>query len=499
MGVSPRFAAGAAMPEFIGGSRPRGTASFRGKPGTGPRATTRHDEAITQARARRARARRRAEAGRSRRGLVRRGSAPGRVVRRLLPAGGLAPAGPRPGPGRRRRGGGRGPGVDAGRLPPLGAHRRPGQSWRVRARHLRAQGGVVDPPGDRRAPRADPCRRPPRGRRRAAGRRQRTLLDRGTASPAPPGPGRRPLLRPRPARPGRRADARLRGGHRQGPSLPGSRRARSPPRDPGGAVMIDALARTAADDVRTATLGDAEAGLADLHVRQASHRRRALIATAAAVVLAGGVGAGVATMVTRADRGHTPAPAHPVTRGDGAHLEDPVWQTLRVRCLGNGTYRFGLVQPVDWATAPGFTTNAGSGATAWMVESYRRAGPVAGVTVMERVQASTPDGSRPAPGVAEGPRAFVQWVAGRPFLDAGAITHTTLDGHPAWQVRVVTTRDARPGTARCNNVRCHAVTYQPDKRTTGMPQDTAAEYTAFRAPGGGTTVVWSWIFSRDLD
>src|SRR3954452_13477551 len=71
MGVSPRFAAGAAMPEFIGGSRPRGTASFRGKPWTGPRATTSHDEAITQSRARRARARRRAEAGRSRRGLVR--------------------------------------------------------------------------------------------------------------------------------------------------------------------------------------------------------------------------------------------------------------------------------------------------------------------------------------------------------------------------------------------------------------------------------------------
>jgi len=65
-------------------------------------------------------------------------------------------------------------------------------------------------------------------------------------------------------------------------------------------------------------------------------------------------------------------------------------------------------------------------------------------------------------------------------------------------VRVVVARGVAPGEMLCNSRSlCHAITYQRGGVPTGIWGNMAAEYTAFRLPGGGTTVVWSWIFTGD--
>jgi hypothetical protein len=259
---------------------------------------------------------------------------------------------------------------------------------------------------------------------------------------------------------------------------------------------IDRLARASADQLHADTSGDAEAGLVDLHVRQARHRRRTGVAAAAAVVVAAGLGiaAGVGlTRTTHADR--SPAPTSPVTSADST-LADPYCVFPRVECLGDRTYQFALVRPVRWAIPPGFGVDSGAGATSDQVESYRSVGPTAGVTVLERVRPSSPDGTGVAPGVTDNPRAFVGWVASRPFLDAGRVRTTTLDGREAWQVRVTLGPDLPKGPATCTDgFACYAIVHQRHGVYSGIWGNMAAEYTALRLPGGGTTVVWSWIFT----
>jgi|tagenome__1003787_1003787.scaffolds.fasta_scaffold20958229_3 hypothetical protein len=255
--------------------------------------------------------------------------------------------------------------------------------------------------------------------------------------------------------------------------------------------MIEQLARSSAEELRSGTVADVEAGLADLHVRQARHRRRAAFAAAAALVLAVGLGAGAGVALTR-DHQRALTPSQP---GPRQARQDPECRQPLVDCLGGRTYRFALVRPVEWALPPGFGANSGTGATPLMVESYRQVSPTAGVTVMERVRASSPDGTLPAQ-VPTRPQAFVRWVASRPYLTAGKVAQTTLDGHPAWQVRVTLDQDASPGAGLCSaRYQCHLITYQTGGVPTGIWGNMAAEYTATHLPGAGTTVVWSWVFT----
>ena len=258
--------------------------------------------------------------------------------------------------------------------------------------------------------------------------------------------------------------------------------------------MIEQVARASAEELRTGTTGDVEAGLADLHVRQAQHRRRTVVAAAATVALALGLGWSAGWMMTRSGPEDSQLPVKP----GPSQVTEEVCQAARVTCLGDGVYRFALHRPVEYAPPPGFGVASGGGVTPGQVESYRQVGPTAGLTVLERVHAASPDGTLPAHGVGDGPQAFVDWVAARPFLDAGKVTRTTIDGRRAWQVRVVLAHDANRGEAICTSAyRCHAITYQRHEISTGIWSDMAAEYTAFRLPGGGTTVVWSWIFTGD--
>jgi hypothetical protein len=256
--------------------------------------------------------------------------------------------------------------------------------------------------------------------------------------------------------------------------------------------MIEHVARSSAGELRAGTAPDVEAGLADLYLRQAHHRRRARVSTVVALALAVGLGWGAGTALTRADTSQGPTPARPVPSRAG----DPVCDDPRVDCLGGRTYRFALTAPVQWRVPSDFEVNLGAGMGALNVEAYREGKPDAGVSVLERVRASVANGTAPARGVADSPRGFVDWVATRPFLAAGTPERTRIDGRRAWQVLVTLSRSAGPGDSRCNGYACHAVTYQPGQ-STGIWADMAARYTAFRVPGVGTTVVWSWVFSGD--
>ena len=263
--------------------------------------------------------------------------------------------------------------------------------------------------------------------------------------------------------------------------------------------MIEQVARQSAEHLREATTSDPQAGLADLHARQVRHQRHALARTVAAVVLALGVGwVGRDVLIGRDEAGAGPANPGP----GGLHGSVGCTAPATVTCLGHHTYRFPLVRPVEWRIPPGSGVGSGGGGTRLLVESYRSDGR-GGVTVMERVHASTPDGTGSAPGVSDSPRAFVHWVASRPFLTAGPVRTTTLAGRDAWQVRVTLAPGANRGAATCTGrYACYSITHQPDGTNTGIWGDMAAEYTAFRLPGGGTTVVWTWIFGggpADLD
>ena len=261
--------------------------------------------------------------------------------------------------------------------------------------------------------------------------------------------------------------------------------------------MIEQVARDSAGELRAATPSDVEAGLADLHVRQARHRRRAGVGAVAALAVAVGVGWTAGSVLTREDEQGTRPP--PLTHRTDHSSSSNVCDVALVDCLGDRTYRIALTRPVRWQLPPTFDLNTVGGPSSLFVESYRHAGPTAGVSVAERVRAATPDGAGAVPSVADDPRSFVQWVADRPYLDASSVVQTELDGHRAWQVQVSLAKSAGPGRGLCagKGYACHLITYQPGGQTTGIWADMAAEYTAFRVPGAGTTVVWSWIFTGD--
>ena len=258
--------------------------------------------------------------------------------------------------------------------------------------------------------------------------------------------------------------------------------------------MIEQFARTSAAELRNGTSVDVEAGLADLHVRQADQRGKARFAAGVAVVLAVGLGAVGGTVLAGDNRPSTPATPPPTHQS-----KEPACERERTQCLGDRTYRYNLARPVVWALPSEFAADAGPGVEPYKVEvaSYRQGQSPYGVTVLERVSASSPDGQTPAPGVADDPQAFVDWVATRPYLDAGPVTRTTLDGHPAWQVTVTPAHSDSLRLSACDAGPCHLITHQPDGSTTGIWGTMAATYLALRLPGGGTTVVWSWRITPD--
>ncbi len=268
--------------------------------------------------------------------------------------------------------------------------------------------------------------------------------------------------------------------------------------------MIEDLARSAADDLRSATTSDVDAGLLDVYAAHRHHRRHTAGAVAAAVVVALGAGWWGGQALT----GAAPVTPQPVEQPRGvlpsARCSGPV------HCLGLLTYRFDLTRPVQWRIPSSYDVSSGSGVTAWQAatEAQRRStgqggGPyqfdvAAGVSVLEGVHAPSDDGSSVRSGVSDSPRAFVSWLAARPYLSASSVVPTRVDGRPAWRVRVTLASGAGAGPAVCDDrFACYPATRTPDGAITGVRGDMVADYTALRVPGAGTTVVWSWAFSGD--
>jgi hypothetical protein len=258
--------------------------------------------------------------------------------------------------------------------------------------------------------------------------------------------------------------------------------------------MIEQVARVSAEELRAVTTSDIDAGLADLHVRQARHGRRTRLGAVAAVVLAVGLGWGAGAALT--DRGHrSVAPTHPAPSASPSFFHFPC-SVSRVTCLGHRTYQFDLARPVRWRIPPGFQLAIDGGVSPLEVRGVRP-DEQAGVRVLEQVRASSPDGAHPASGVADDPHAFVDWVASRPFVHAGPVVRTELDGRPAWRVQVTPAPGAGPGRRLCGGYHCHLLTYQPDTSAAGINPGMVAELTAVHLSGAGTTVVWSWSFTGD--
>jgi hypothetical protein len=266
--------------------------------------------------------------------------------------------------------------------------------------------------------------------------------------------------------------------------------------------MIDELAGTAANDLRGTITSDLDAGLLELYAghRRRRHQNLAAAAAAAAVAIALGVGWWGGHAMTRETPVGPPNPGP--TQGVGTT------QTCSgaVACLGPATYRFPLTRPVTWHIPGGYHVSSGH-PMPWMVGAEAQrvqqgGGPyqydtLAGVTVLEGVRAASTEGRTAAAHVADTPQAFVSWLAAQHFLDASPITSTRMDGLPAWHVRVALGVGGN-GPALCNGkVACYPLTVTPDQTMNGIWGSMVADLTAFRLPGAGTTVVWSWAFSHD--
>jgi hypothetical protein len=122
----------------------------------------------------------------------------------------------------------------------------------------------------------------------------------------------------------------------------------------------------------------------------------------------------------------------------------------------------------------------------------------AGVTVFEDVRAASTDGRSIASRVTRTPQALLSWLATRPYLRASSVARARLGGMPAWRVRVTLADSRGRGPGLCDaTVACYPLTVTPDHRVNGIWGSMVADLTAFRLPGAGTTLVWSWAFSHD--
>ena len=266
--------------------------------------------------------------------------------------------------------------------------------------------------------------------------------------------------------------------------------------------MIDELAGAAANELRETITSDLDGGLLELYAghRRRRHQNLVAAAAAAAVTIALGVGWWGGHSMTREGPANPPSPGP--THGVGTQsCSGPA------DCLGPATYRFALTRPVTWHIPGGYRVSSLE-PTPWMVQAEAQRGEqgggpyqydtVAGVTVLEGVRAASADGQAAASQVADTPQALVSWLAARPYLHASPITSTRMEGLPAWHVRVALADLGGNGPAVCNDkVACYPLTVTPDRRMNGIRGSMVADFTAFRLPGAGTTVVWSWALSHD--
>jgi hypothetical protein len=251
---------------------------------------------------------------------------------------------------------------------------------------------------------------------------------------------------------------------------------------------IDELARRSGATLRdeVAYTLDVEASLGLLRGRQQHQRRTRVVAVCAAVAAAVGV---VGTVVVVRDPGGTePEPAPPP---DSACADAPA----DVQCLSGGRvhvdrrHSFTLTPP-DGFESP--VTVGDGGAELYRIDTVEHAG------VMFY------DDATPARiGKHLTADQLAHWVAARPFLESDGLRRTTVDGLPAWQVRVIARHVPRRWAGSCNRVQteCWPLFVYPRPGTypweTGPWRGMANQYTFLDLPGGETFAIWSWAFGKN--
>ncbi|HEY7043979.1 MAG TPA: hypothetical protein VH419_09960 [Nocardioidaceae bacterium] len=268
-------------------------------------------------------------------------------------------------------------------------------------------------------------------------------------------------------------------------------------------MKIDERGRTAGAALRSSTTQDlpVAAHYEQLITTARRHHRLRVAAVAAAVAtLIGGAGYALANAPRDADLAPTDQPPATSTPPQ-SDCDSPY-----LRCTAGGRITMQMPVPVSWTVGPQFDREpqalVDSGTSqVYLGENYQR-DATAGVTVAEGVQpVRATSQAEPASGVPADARSVAQWVADRPFLDASAVQHTTVDGVDAWTVRAATRDPSRQGVARCNGGR---FTCMPLLSLTKFPADTLgvwdtmiSQYTFVDLPGAGVTMIWSWSFDGE--
>jgi hypothetical protein len=251
---------------------------------------------------------------------------------------------------------------------------------------------------------------------------------------------------------------------------------------------IEELARRSGARLRdeVAYTLDVDASLGLLRGRQQHQRRTRAAAVCAAVAAAVGVFGTVA--VVRDPGGTEPEPA---PSPDSACADAPA----DVQCLSGGRihvdrrHSFTLTLP-DGFESP--VTVGEGGAQLYRIDKSDDAGVMFydDATPARTGQHLTAD-------------RLAHWVTTRPFLESGVLRRTTVDGLPAWQVRVVARHVPRTWAGSCNGLQteCWPLFVNPRPGTTpwesGPWRGMASQYTFLDLPGGETFVIWSWAFDKN--
>lgn len=250
-------------------------------------------------------------------------------------------------------------------------------------------------------------------------------------------------------------------------------------------MSLDELARAAAADLRQSTSRslDPDDMLQRLHrarSRRAAAALAGLVAVVAVVVLVGGA-------VAVGDRADAP-PAE--TRHKVVRLPSDVCDQAAVTCLGGRVVRVRLATPLTVRIPDTFQPQVV--VSPRVAEFYRADVFTTGVTVVQRAVPMRYDASWERDVTAgTTAKSMAEWLAGRSFLTDTSLTRRSAGGRTAWEV----TGSYRSGAelpALKDGVKV-APTFSGGHAKMAYAPNLAGSYTLVDQPGGGVTVIWSWV------
>jgi len=174
-----------------------------------------------------------------------------------------------------------------------------------------------------------------------------------------------------------------------------------------------------------------------------------------------------------------------------------------VTCSASRTHMtFKMAVPMSWTRPDNFTSDVMNirsnqlGSTVVSIDA-RRKDVSGGVDLAMPVRAAGANGPLgPKQGGPTNARAFAQWIAARPFVDASPVTRGTLGGRQAWAVQVT----VKPGIRGDGcNPNANWIDLLWGVGDNSYPAQfiwkcMTARYTFVDIPGAGTASVWDWTF-----